>query len=585
MGRSASARSPIPAATGRSNSPREECEFRRSRCHRRRLQWIDSQAPAKTSLPARYLDLPAFLLLTESETSRQPGWRKVLEEKGNSLKRLIQPLLACVCCFTLACLGCDRNEDPAYDRGSTLVMAVPDVEAVKPDNWDLDFLTFLPLAKQNEHGELEGHLARSWDHSPDHREYTYHLRTGLRWDDGVPVTARDVKFTLDLLGHSDVNAYTGIEATAVDDSTVRIRARNPDYIQDIGYFPRHLLEGLDPRRFWQWDFWTHPVGDGPYRFVRYVPETLMEFQANPDYYGARPRIERLILKFVGDAGLTELVAGNVDIVRAELTQIPRIERDPRFRLFVHGFPGARGIYWRTDHPLFRNPKVRRALTLAVDRRQLLGLLNLPDELPIIDGVLTVRQNRRGEWPEALPYDPEQAGTLLKAAGWLDQDGDGVREKDGQPFRFTATVWPGNGIPELAVYVQEFFRQVGVHMEIQSIDEAAGWDRLKAGDFEALFMIVQSGVFAQIRDFGRENRTGYYNPEAFAVIDSLQTTADPEEEDRLYRRLTEIYRSDMQFTRLIPWSSEWFVHRRVRGLTTPFRAEPDTYMEELWVEEP
>ena len=493
-------------------------------------------------------------------------------------------ILACVCLVALGGSHCGGGEDRAYSRGSTLVMAVPNVEAVKPCNWDLDFLTFLPLAKQNERGELEGHLARSWVHSPDHREYTYHLRTNVRWDDGAPVTAHDVKFTLDLLGHPDVAQYPGIEATVVDDSTVRIRAPNPSYIDNISYFPRHLLEGLDPKRFWQWDFWTHPVGDGPYRFVRYVPQTMMEFEANPQYYRGKPRIERVILKFVGEAGLTELLAGNVDITPANLTQIPRIAKDPRFRLYVNGSPSARGIYWKTDHPLFSNPSVRRALTLAVDRRELLRLLNLPAELPITDGVFTWRQFRRGEWPKPLPYDPELARALLNAAGWVDQNGDGVREKDGRPFRFKAAVFQGGGMPELAVYVQEFLRQVGVHMEIQLLEEALTWDRLGAGDFEALFMLVQSNAPAQRRDFGRENRTGYHNPEAFAVIDSLQAAADPEEQDRLYRRLTTIYRVDMPFTRLIPYSRDWFVHRRVQGMRTLFRAEPDTYMEELWLEE-
>jgi peptide/nickel transport system substrate-binding protein len=189
-------------------------------------------------------------------------------------------------------------------------MAVPDIEAVKPDNWDLDLLTFLQLAKQNDRGELEGQLAKSWEHSSDHREYIFHLRTGLHWSDGVPVTAHDVKFTLDLLCDPDVGEYSGIEATVVDDSTVQIRAANPGYIADITYFPRHLLRELDPKRFWQWEFWTHPVGNGPYRFVRYVPETLMELEANPDHFGGSPRIERVILKFVGEAGITELLAGD-----------------------------------------------------------------------------------------------------------------------------------------------------------------------------------------------------------------------------------------------------------------------------------
>lgn len=288
-------------------------------------------------------------------------------------------------------------------------MAVPDVDAVKPDNWDLDFLTFLPLAKQNGRGELEGQLARSWEHSPDHREYTYHLRTGLRWDDGKPVTAHDVKFTIDLLTHPDVAEYGGIAATVVDDSTVRISAPNPGYIDDITYFPRHVLAGLDPKRFWQWEFWTRPVGNGPFRFARYVPNTLLELESNPRYFADKPKIERVILKFVGEAGLTELLAGSADIAEGNLTHMPRVARDGRFHVYSRGSPGARAIYWKTDHRLFADVRVRRALTLAIDRAQLLQLLNLSAALPITDGVHTPRQFRRREWAEPLPYDPEQIG--------------------------------------------------------------------------------------------------------------------------------------------------------------------------------
>ena len=85
---------------------------------------------------------------------------------------------------------------------------------------------------------------------------------------------------------------------------------------------------------------------------------------------------------------------------------------------------------------------------------------------------------------------------------------------------------------------------------------------------------------------RGNASGYDNREAFQVIDQLAATADPEEVDALYRRLTEIYRIDPPFTRLFPSTRDWFVHRRIRGLSTPFRATPpDKFMETLWVEEP
>ena len=477
--------------------------------------------------------------------------------------------------------GCRNARDPALERGATVVMAVPDASVLKPDAWDLDFLTFLPLANWNEHGELEGRLARSWEHSPDWKELTYHLRTDVSWDDGKPVTARDVKFTLDLLALPAIAEYSGLTATIIDDSTVRIRAPKPDYLNDIVYYPEHLLASLDPRKFWEWEFWTHPVGNGPFRFVRYLPERLIEFEANPGYYKAKPRIQRVILKFVGEAGLTELLSGNVDMAKATSDQIPRMTRDPRFRIYTGPSASAFPIYWKADNPLFRDPSVRRALTLAIDRRELLRFMNLSQDAPITDGVLTDRQFRRHEWPMPLPFDTAQARALLQAAGWSDRDGDGILDKDRRPFRFTASVGSRRGLEKMAVYVQAQLQRVGVQMDIRLFDESVMWDKLRGGDFEAWMFIHQSGALR--RDFGRGNPLGYANVQAFELIDRLEQTADPDEEDRIHRKISKIFQTDPPMVRLIPYSFTYFVHRRIRGLNTPFHASPDTYMDDLWVD--
>ena len=260
-------------------------------------------------------------------------------------------------------------------------------------------------------------------------------------------------------------------------------------------------------------------------------------------------------------------------------------RDARFRVYIQAFSSARAIQWNVGNPLFSDPRVRRALTLALDRRELLEFVNLPPELPITDGVFTNRQFRRRDLPEPLPYDPEQSRALLDAAGWSDRDGDGLREKDGRPFRFTASVLNGRSMDRIAVYVQAQLRRVGVQMEIQLTEAAAMWDKLHSGDFEAWFFIDEAPPNRQQAIHGRGNAAGYDNSEAFQVLDRLVTTADPEEVDALYRRLTEIYRIDPPFTRLFPFTMDWFVHRRIRGLSTPFRATPDKFMETLWVEEP
>ena len=186
--------------------------------------------------------------------------------------------------------------------GDEHVLGLPDDESAK-------FLVFLPLTAESANGEIEPGLAQSWEHSLDYRVWTVRLRSDIRWHDGVPVTAHDVKFSLELLTNPGADELSpgSIESIAVlNDYTVWVRHRDVmQYQWEEIQYPKHLLERLDPKRFTDWEFWTRPVGNGPYRYVRHVPKTMMEFEANPDYYRGKPKIERVVLKFVGEAGLAE----------------------------------------------------------------------------------------------------------------------------------------------------------------------------------------------------------------------------------------------------------------------------------------
>ena len=493
--------------------------------------------------------------------------------------------------LALSVAGCARRAEPLASRASTLIMAVDSIDALRPDFTDADFLVFSPLLERNERGDFVPRLAERWEHSDDYREWTYHLRRDVRWHDGVPVTAHDIKFSLGLVAQQ---GYRFDSVTVLDDFTVKVRVppgyHGPGYQDDIVYYPKHLLEGLDAKKFEDWDFWTHPVGNGPFRFVRYQAGTMIEFEANPDYYRGKPKIGRLVLKFVGPAeggaGLTELLSSNVDVVLAgNSSQIPRVVEDPRFRVYYSaGGAGGPAIVWKCDHPLFRDARVRRALTLAIDRPELRQLLNLPADLPFGDGVYTYQQAAKGEVPELLPHDPAEAQALFEAAGWHDRDGDGIRERDGRPFRFTAILSSGRDLPRLAVAVQAQLRRVRVQMDIQVMDRSVvERQRIPVGDFEAA-VVRSNRPMDQKRFFGRGNPTGYANVDAFRLIDSIEAAQDPDEVDRLYRELSDVYRADLPTTRLAPIASVAFAHRRVQGLRTPFHANPDRFMEDLWLDD-
>lgn len=483
------------------------------------------------------------------------------------------------------------------ERSGTLTLLHPAApgDAIFHPDWPAKFLLFLPLAERNAEGKLEPRLARSWQHSDDHRSWIFQLRTDVRWHDGVPVTAHDVAFTLELMAHLAVLYHSpdAYEVTLLDDSTLRLdylrqAAGNPLH-EWTAYLPKHLLEGLDPVRFGEWEFWTQPVGNGPYRFVRHVPSTAFVLEANPDFYRAPPRIGRVVLRLrVGygtEASFTELLAGEVDAVPyIDQMDLLRFADDPRFRVY-YGVDAntATAVLWNQRRSGLGDPRVRRALTLAIDRRDLQRVLGLPPEIPVFDGLPTAGLFRRGELPPGLEPDPAEARRLLEEAGWSDRDGDGVRERDGRALTLTlvASNWGQAG--NAALYIQGRLREVGVAVEVVSLELQLARQRLYSGEFDAL-VIGTSGPYTQRDLFGEGSLLGYESPEADALLRRTEEMFDPEARDRIYLRLAEIFRADLPATVLYPrvWST--VVHQRVQGLSSPWMADPAWHADKLWLEE-
>ncbi len=496
--------------------------------------------------------------------------------------------IMCAGLLALAALGCGRGDDRAYSRGSTVTVLYPaDERALGPLNdYPAKFMVFLPLVGRNAEGETEGQLARNLDHSPDYRTWTIHLRTDVRWHDGVPVTAHDIEFTVGLLSRPDVGyiAPGTITISVLDDSTLTYTTTGQPLSDYQTYYPKHLLENLDPTQLYDWEFWTQPVGNGPYRYVRHVPKTMMEFEINPDYVLGRPRIERVILKF-GAPLLPELLSGSVDAISfIDPMELLKLLDDSRFSRYDQPSPFVQTIFWNHRHRFFREAKVRRALTLAINRRELLGVRNLPADLPLFDVIFSGRQ--RDSLPDHLPYDPESARRLLEEAGWVDEDGDGIRERSGERFRFDVLV-AASGERE-AVYVQAQLRRVGVHMDITSrADRGQVFRQVRGGDFEAAIsrlVMSLSSRGGQLGFFGEDSHIGYPNQRAHQLLEMAAATQNPLTIDTLYRELMEIFQADHPVTFLYTKQSTHVVHRRLAGLSSPHRTDPVMYMEHLWLED-
>ncbi|MFQ5678736.1 MAG: peptide ABC transporter substrate-binding protein [Gemmatimonadota bacterium] len=511
-----------------------------------------------------------------------------------SVGRLLA-LFALLALFPPVAAGCAGKRSDPEGAASTLRVLYQADERIFGPSWSVEawFLMFLPLATFDRQGEIVPRLARSWEHSRDFRTWTFHLRPDVRWHDGVPVSAEDVKFSIELSGHPDVlfdDPWHDVDSMAVrDDTTLVIFYGRPKDARNtwMVYWPKHLLEGLDPKRFYAWQFWTHPVGNGPYRYVRHVPKTMVELEANPEFYAGKPAIERVIIRFGEGSGITELLSGDVDLLTwVNPADLPKLAEDPRFRIYYQlhpDIPWLEALLWNHRHRPFGDARVRRAFTLAIDREELRRFLNLPGEIRIADVPFTGHQYRAGVLPPALPYDPARAAAVLETAGWHDADEDGIREREGEPLHFKALVAPGSELEQAAVYVQAALREVGARMEIQTLDNRVLRRRVQSGEFEAVFFPVWNSVDGHLRWIGEYSPIGYDNPEVRRLLASAQETAEPEEEEALYRRIAPMVQADLPITFLIPQVQTYAAHRRVRGLQSPYAADPMVFLEHLWLQ--
>lgn len=490
--------------------------------------------------------------------------------------------------------ACARGDDRGVEGGSTVTVLIPGNESTMHTD-SPQFLVFLPLVARNSKGEPEPRLAKSWEHSPDYREWTVHLRTDVRWHDGKPVTAQDAAFTLGLIRSFQLQGAPVYSFAVLDDSTYTIRyhRRGPASPLDDWsvVLPRHLLQDLDPAEYTSWDFWNQPVGNGPYRFVRRVPNTAMVFEANADYYRGRPRIDRVIVKFAVEPSLTELISGNVDAVMyADRGKLLQLRGDRRYREYFYSRAGVfTALYWNHRHEFFGDARVRRALTLAIDRRELHRAANLPPDTPVFDVIYTERQFDRGELPPALPYDTAGASRLLDEAGWRDRDGDGIRDREGRPFRFKLLMMTGGWAAgtsrrHAALFAQSQLRRVGIQMEIQTMDMSAGRDRWRRGEFDAAIVTSLGGESGNGTLFGSRSLIGYANEKVSRLLGRAATSMNSDERDSIYRELWPIFQNEIPMTPLFPALWTFVAHRRIRGLSSPHRADPLWYMEDLWVED-
>jgi peptide/nickel transport system substrate-binding protein len=449
----------------------------------------------------------------------------------------------CLLAALLPLTGCRATdgEDPAFLRVAMVNSPTTFDPRVGVDEASqrLQPLVYSSLFTLDEHLDIVGDLASSWE-TPDETTYLVHLKPNVRFHDGKPLTSADVVHTFrSLLDPAFVSgrkgAYRNLAAVdAVDADTVRFTLKEP-----FGSFLVNLVMGIVPEG--AQDLAHHPIGSGPYRFVRAVADDRVVLARFDGYFGAPASNPGLVLRIVPDDTMRglELRKGAVDIVVNDLATDIVSDLEARGEVKVTPSPGCDFAYVGLNmrDPVLRDVRVRQALVHAVDRQAIVRYLRRGFAVEARGILPAISWASLPDLPE-FAYDPARARALLDEAGYRDPDGDGPLP------RLTLTLKTSNNeFARLqATVIQQNLRQAGVAVELRSYEFATFFSDVIRGNFQMCTlqwvgvadpdMLRRVFHSAQIPPVGW-NRVFFKDPEVDALIERATRSVDRDERRQLY----------------------------------------------------
>ncbi len=445
---------------------------------------------------------------------------------------------------------------------------------------DLVSLVYSGLMKYNEEGKLVPDLAKSYEISDDGLNYTIYLKEGSKWQDGVPITADDVVFTIQTAQNPDYGSlqrinWQGVDVEAVNKHTVVLKLKNKyaQFINNltINILPQHVWQDVKPVNFALSDFNLKPVGSGPYKFKKLKKDSAgriksYELESNSNFYDGRPYIDSIEIKFYDseDEMVNEYNKNSIEnMAFVSANNLKKVKFKKRLNIEELKLPRYFAVFFnQNETKILSDKNIRLALSYGTDKKDLINKIlagkGLETNSPMMGEVLDIG----GDFKK-YDYDPEKAKKLLADSGWGNPDNKGILDKtekakskkdkptiDKLTLRLTTPTW--SELTNVANLLKEQWAKIGVELVIETLPTQELQQALKDRSYQMLLfgeiLNIDPDPFSlwhssQKRDPGL-NLALYDNKSADGLLEKARQTLNPLERVKQYQDFQKLVVEDV-----------------------------------------